>query len=152
MKAELSALLLHVRSDLLQALQLALQGLSVKTSQASSCSEALRMLEGPDPPELIFTDTQVLDGTWVDAIRLAEKAPTPVNVIVVSRSVDVHFYIEVIEAGAFDYIAPPFEASGLAHVTCCAAGNVLRRRSAQGQAQQTGQGMLPLASSRERLA
>jgi len=152
MKAELSALLLHVRSDLLQALQLALQGLSVKTSQASSCSEALHALEGSNPPELIFTDTQLLDGTWVDAVRLAEMAPTPVNVIVVSRLVDVHFYIEVIEAGAFDYIAPPFDVSGLAHVTCCAAGNVLRRRSAQAQAQQTGQGMLTLASPREHLA
>lgn len=152
MNTGISALLLHVRSDLLQALQLALQDLSVKTSQASSCSEALHALAGSNPPELIFTDTQVLDGTWVDAVRLAEMAPTPVNVIVVSRLVDVHFYIEVIEAGAFDYIAPPFEASGLAHVTCCAAGNVLRRRSAQAQAQQTGQGMLTLALPREHLA
>lgn len=152
MKTAISALLLHGRSEPLQALQLALQDLSIRTSQASSCSEALQVLAGSNPPELIFTDTQLLDGTWVDAVRLAEKAPTPVNVIVVSRLVDVHFYIEVIEAGAFDYIAPPFEASGLAHVTCCAAGNALRRRSAQAHAHETGQGMLTLASPREHLA
>jgi two-component system response regulator PilR (NtrC family) len=146
MKAEISALLLHGRSDPLHTLGLALQGLSVKTSQMSSCSEARRMLERPDPPELIFTDPQLLDGTWRDVLRLAERAATPVNVIVVSRLVDVHFYIEVVEAGAFDFIAPPFEPSGLAHVVCCAAGNVLRRRSTQAQAEQTGQRALGLAS------
>ena len=146
MKTEISALLLRSRSDPLQTLELALQGLSVKTSQASSCGEAQRRLEGSDPPELIFTDTQLLDGTWVDVLRLAERAATPVNVIVVSRLVDVRFYIEVVETGAFDYIAPPFEPSGLAHVVCCAAGNVLRRRSAQAQAEQTGQRSLTLAS------
>jgi DNA-binding NtrC family response regulator len=146
MKTEISALLLRSRSDPLHTLELALQGLSVKTSQASSCSEAQRTLEGSDPPELIFTDTQLLDGTWVDVLRLAERAATPVNVIVVSRLVDVRFYIEVVETGAFDYIAPPFEPSGLAHVVCCAAGNVLRRRSAQAQAEQTGQRSLTLAS------
>ena len=146
MKTEISALLLRSRSDPLHTLELALQGLSVKTSQASSCSEVQRRLEGSDPPELIFTDTQLLDGTWVDVLRLAERAATPVNVIVVSRLVDVRFYIEVVETGAFDYIAPPFEPSGLAHVVCCAAGNVLRRRSAQAQAEQTGQRSLTLAS------
>jgi two-component system response regulator PilR (NtrC family) len=146
MKAEISALLLHSRSDPLHTLEPALQGLSVKTSQVPSCSEARRVLEGSNPPELIFTDTQLLDGSWMDVLRLAERVATPVNVIVVSRVVDVRFYIEVVEAGAFDYIAPPFEAFGLAHVVCCAAGNVLRRRSAQAQATQTGQRTLTLAS------
>ena len=119
MKAEISALLLHSRSDPLHTLEPALQGLSVKTSQVPSCREARRVLEGSNPPELIFTDTQLLDGSWMDVLRLAERAATPVNVIVVSRVVDVRFYVEVVEAGAFDYIAPPFEASG--SLTWCAA-------------------------------
>jgi DNA-binding NtrC family response regulator len=146
MKAEISALLLLGGSSPLHTLQLALQGLSVKTSQAASCNEARHALEGADPPELIFTDPQLLDGTWMDVLRLAERAATPVNVIVVSRLVDVRFYVEVVEPGAFDYIAPPFEPSGLAHVVYCAAGNVLRRRSAQAQTEQTGQRALTLIS------
>ncbi len=145
MKAEISALLVHSRPSPLQGLEQALQGLAVKISQAQRISEVKGLLEVPEAPELVFTDTQLLDGTWTDVVRLGEAAAVPVNVIVVSRLVDVRFYVEVIEGGAFDFIAPPFEPSGLAHVVCCAAGNVLRRRDVQTHAGDHGQGTLALA-------
>jgi DNA-binding NtrC family response regulator len=146
MTAGVSALLLLSHADPLGELELALQELSVKTSLASSCREANRVLAAPNPPELIFTATELPDGNWVDVLRLAERACAPVNVIVVSRLADVRFYIEVIEAGAFDYIVPPFESTGLAHVVCCATGSVLRRRNALAQAEQAGQPTLPLSA------
>lgn len=148
MKAEISALLVHSRPDPLYALELGLQSLSVKTRHVQSIGEARRVLEAPDPPELVFTDSQLLDGTWAEVIRLAERAPAPVNVIVVSRLVDVRFYVEAIERGAFDFIAPPFETSGLTHVVCCAAGNVLRRRSVETRAEDLHQKTLGLAAPR----
>jgi FixJ family two-component response regulator len=38
--------------------------------------------------------------------------------------------VSAIEGGAFDFMAPPFEALGLAHVVRCAAHNALMRRQA----------------------
>ena len=104
------------------------------------------MLTGPKPPELVFTDTQLPDGTWSDVVRLAEGARAPVNVIVVSRLVDIPLYVRAIEQGAFDFITPPFESADLAYVIRCAAGNVLRRREIEARAQRSAQKTLaPLA-------
>lgn len=144
MQEGISALLVHNRPDPMGGLKLALQGLSVEIRQAGSCQDALRWLEGSNPPELVFTDTQLPDGTWSDVVRVVGGAPVPTNVIVVSRGVDVRFYVETVEAGAFDFIAPPFEASELAHVLRCAAGNVRLRRQREAQAERSAQETLPL--------
>jgi DNA-binding NtrC family response regulator len=129
MGEEIRALLLYDRRDPLRALREALQGQGVKTTQARNCAEAARLLQASHPPHLLFTDTQLPDGNWSDAIRLARKAAEPVNVIVVSRAVDVPLYVETLQSGAFDFIAPPFEKAELAHVIRCAAGNTEVRRS-----------------------
>jgi FixJ family two-component response regulator len=46
------------------------------------------------------------------------------------EEIDTKLYVSVIEAGAFDFMAPPFEALDLAHVVRCAADNALARRQA----------------------
>ena len=88
------------------------------------------MLGGMNPAPLVFTDTQLPDGTWADVLALAQKAKLPVNVIVVARVVDTRFYVEVIETGAFDFLAPPFNATDLAYVVRSAMDNVVARRAA----------------------
>jgi FixJ family two-component response regulator len=77
---------------------------------------------------LIFTDSQLPDGTWADVVRLAGNARTPTSVIVVSRLVDVRFYLDALENGAFDFIAPPFEPMELAHIVQCGVANTLSMR------------------------
>jgi len=129
-----AVLLLHHQSGPLRALRQALHTLAVRTREAQTCEEASRLLAESDPPELLFTDTQLPDGNWADVVCLAEKGSAPVNVIVVSRLVDVRLYIEALQAGAFDFIAPPFEPSELAHVVRCAAGNIASRRKTAARA------------------
>ena len=51
--------------------------------------------------------------------------------IVVARVVDTRFYVKVIETGAFDFLAPPFEAADLAYVVRSALDNVVTRRAAR---------------------
>ena len=51
------------------------------------------------------------------------------NVIVVARVVDTRFYVEAIETGAFDFLAPPFTATDLAYVVRSALDNVTARRT-----------------------
>lgn len=131
MEERISVLLLQNQPDPLRALNQALRVQSVKTTEARTCQEALQLLGGPNPPELVFTDTDLPDGSWADVVRWAEKAASPVNVIVVLRFADVRFYVGAIENGAFDVIVPPFEPSELAHVVRCAAGNVAARRRIQ---------------------
>ena len=92
------------------------------------------MLGGLNPAPLVFTDTQLPDGTWADILALAEKAKLPVNVIVVARVVDTRFYVEAIETGAFDFLAPPFNATDLAYVVRSAMDNVVARRAAPARA------------------
>jgi len=139
------ALLLHSLRHPLAALRQALEGQGIKTVHARNCAEATRLLQKPGPPHLLFTDTQLPDGNWADAIRIAQKAADPVDVIVVSRLVDVQFYIEVLQSGAFDFIAPPFEDAELAHVVRCAAGNVEARRHAKSKAEQAATASLASA-------
>ncbi len=126
-----AALLVHQNSETLRALQYALESQGVRVSQAGSRAEAKRMLGGSNPAPLVFTDPQLPDGTWADILSVAEKALLPVNVIVVSRLVDTRFYVQVIEAGAYDFITPPFNATDLAYVLRSAVDNVIARRTAQ---------------------
>jgi DNA-binding NtrC family response regulator len=86
------------------------------------------MLGGQNPAPLVFTDTELPDGTWVDILAEAGRAAQPVNVIVVARVVDTRLYLDTIETGAFDLIAPPFVATDLQHVVRSALDNVAARR------------------------
>ncbi len=120
MREKISALLVHDQDDPFRALKLALESQGIQTRRVRSCNDAFSLLVQPDPPALVFTDTELPDGTWAEMLSLAVKACDPVCVIVVSRFVDIKLYIEVIERGAFDFIVPPFGASDLSHIVRCA--------------------------------
>jgi DNA-binding NtrC family response regulator len=142
MKNRISALLVHQQAEPLRALDQALTSQSIQTTRARSCREAGLFLNGANPPHLVFTDTTLPDGSWAEVIALAAKATIPVNVIVVGRGVDTRFYVEAIEAGAYDFVVPPFAAPELAYVVQCAADNVLACREALARAQQSPQKLL----------
>jgi len=125
------ALLVHHNSETLATLKGALERQGMRILHAESHAQAKHLLGGLNPAPLVFTDTQLPDGTWADILALADKAPQPVNVIVVARLVDTRFYVEAIETGAFDFIAPPFAATDLAYVVRSALDNVATRRAAR---------------------
>jgi DNA-binding NtrC family response regulator len=131
MREQITALLIYHQPEPLGGLKLALDEQSIQTCRVRTCGEALHLLKSTAPPHLVFTDTILPDGTWRDVLAGEQRATIPVNVIVVARLADVKLYVEVIEQGAFDFIAPPFVAADLAHVVSCAAHNALRRRKAQ---------------------
>src|SRR5947199_1988826 len=84
MEDKICALLVHDgRGDQLSSLK---QNLDDIVGVAKTCGEAAHYLQKPNPPHLVFTDTAMPDGTWQDVLKLAAKAPKPVNVIVVARS------------------------------------------------------------------
>jgi len=142
MKEIISALVVYHRSGPLCALQQCLESLSIRTVHAQSCGEVWQALTGMNPPHLVFTDTTLADGTWADVTALAAKAAMAVDVIVVSRLVDTRLYVDAIEAGAFDFIVPPFATADLSYVVRCAADNVCERREVQARAEQHPQRLL----------
>jgi FixJ family two-component response regulator len=131
MTEKITALLIHQDSETLGSLKYVLECQGLRVTEVESHAQAKRMLGGLNPAPLVFTDTELPDGTWTDILAVAERAARPVNVVVVARVVDTRFYAEAIQAGAFDFIAPPLNATDLAHVVRCAVDNVLARRDAQ---------------------
>lgn len=109
---------------------------SAVVSLMRSCDDLSAQISALDPPDLILTDLTLTDGTWEDVLRIAQKAPVPINVIVVSRLADIRLYVEALEKGAFDFITPPFEASELSHVLRTAFWNVATKREACSRASQ----------------
>jgi DNA-binding NtrC family response regulator len=139
MTERITALLVHQNSETLATLKGALERQGMRILQAGSRAVAKRMLGGLNPSPLVFTDTQLPDGTWADILAMAENAKRPVNVIVVARLVDTRFYVEAIETGAFDFIAPPFNATDLAYVVRSATDNVIARRATHALAKPTAE-------------
>jgi DNA-binding NtrC family response regulator len=137
MTEKTKALLVHHNSETLAILKGALERQGMHIIHAESRAQAKRLLGGLNPVPLVFTETQLPDGTWADILAAAEKASRPVNVIVVARVVDTRFYVEAIETGAFDFLAPPFNATDLAYVVRSALDNVVARRAAQPHATPT---------------
>jgi DNA-binding NtrC family response regulator len=105
-----------------------------------------------DPPLLVLTESELPDGNWADVVSLSARASSPINVIVVGQEIDTKLYASVIEVGAFDFIAPPFDALDLAHVIRCAADNALARRQAATNSRPSSQKALPIAVKSPRSA
>jgi DNA-binding NtrC family response regulator len=130
MKGTVTALLIFHRTEPYNDLEAALEKLAVRVRRARTLAEACHVLSRVSLPLLVFTESELPDGNWADVVSLSARASSPVSVIVMGQEIDTRLYVSVIEAGAFDFMAPPFEAQDLAHVVRCAADNALTRREA----------------------
>jgi DNA-binding NtrC family response regulator len=130
MRRTVTALLIFHRTEPYNDLEAALEKLAVRTGRAGTLAEACHVLSSVNLPLLVFTESELPDGNWADVVSLSARAASPVSVIVMGQEIDTKLYVSVIEGGAFDFMAPPFEAMDLAHVVRCAADNALMRRQA----------------------
>jgi two-component system, response regulator YesN len=127
MTKEILALLVSAEPDSSQGLQRELSRQSVKTRQVRTCTEAKQFIEREKKPDIIFSDASVPDGTWADVLRMARREKASAEVVVVSRLPDTKLYLDVMEGGGFDFIAPPFSQTQLAHVVQCATVETSKR-------------------------
>jgi DNA-binding NtrC family response regulator len=130
MRGTATALLIFHNAKAYNDLEAALAKLAIPTERVESLGEACRILSSANPPLLVFTESQLPDGNWADVVSLTARSSLPVSLIVVGYEIDTKLYASVIEVGAFDFIAPPFNAVELTHVARCAADNALARREA----------------------
>ena len=129
MSEHLFAVLIHDRPDPFDALRRTLNDLSVETYSVSTCKEAEELITHCKP-QIVFAENSVADGSWRTILKMAEAEDVPLSVIVVGAVPDTRHYVSVMEHGAFDYVAPPFEHEPLDHVIKSAALDALRRRNA----------------------
>ncbi len=127
MNQPLFALLIHEHREAFDSLKRVLRDLSIETYSVASCKEAADMISECRPP-IIFTDSSLADGSWVSILNMAEEAGVPLSLIVVGRVPDTRHYISVMERGAFDFVAPPFEHEPLDFVIKSAVLHAQRRR------------------------
>jgi len=131
MPQRITALLVHDRPEPMGSVGRALECQSIETQSVRTCHEAYQALCGRQPPHLVLTAARLTDGSWEDVVLLAAKAPEPANVIVVSEVVDIAFYLDAIQRGAFDFIVPPMSLPDFSYVVRSAVDNALRRRESQ---------------------
>lgn len=115
MRGNVFALMVHERPEPCESLKLLLRPLGVDTFSVGSCAEASHLLEQTQP-RLVFTDTKLPDGTWIDVLNLVEGASIPISGILVGTSPDPELRRAALGYGAFDYLSPPFEVDALADV------------------------------------
>jgi DNA-binding NtrC family response regulator len=104
MKPEVSALTVCGRKDHLLDVRIVLKALSISTMQARNCREAAVLLRGGTAPQVVFTDTVLSDGNWMDVMGLVPKAGQKVPVVVVSSHPDMSLYSQAMEKGAYDFL------------------------------------------------
>jgi DNA-binding NtrC family response regulator len=137
MQERITALLVHDRPEPMGFIRRALECQFIDTQSVRTCHEAHQTLWGRQPPHLVLADARLSDGSWEDVVLLAAQAPAPVNVIVVSEVVDIAFYLEAIQRGAFDFIVPPMSLPDFTHVVRSAVDNALWRRESQALTSET---------------
>jgi DNA-binding NtrC family response regulator len=69
---------------------------------------------------VIVCDYPLADGTWREVLRAAQVLSPFSEVLVTSRLADERTWAEVLNLGAFDMLAQPFEATEVVRVACCA--------------------------------
>ncbi|TAM80920.1 MAG: response regulator [Acidobacteria bacterium] len=127
MKDKGFALMVHDRADPFQALKPVLRCLGVDTFSVSNCVDAVHLLEQTHP-HLLFTDTQLPDGTWIDLVNLADGTAVPACVILVGQSKDPELFQSALNNGAFDFISPPFDPDTISQILSRAMALVRNRR------------------------
>jgi DNA-binding NtrC family response regulator len=135
MTQQVSALIVHAQSESIAILRPMLRGLGIRIREANTCHDAIRILHGAHPPQLVLTELVLPDGDWKTVVSASRKARLPVASVVVGRVVNTKLYVEIIEFGGFDFIIPPFVPAEIAYVVRCAADSVkAKRASAEGVA------------------
>lgn len=117
----------HERNEPCQALKAVLRRLGVDAFSVHCCEDIFRLLEQTHP-HLIFTDTQLSDGTWIDVVNLADDTAIPVCVIVVGSSRDPRMFQASVHHGAFGFVSPPFDDESVSRLINEAVALVRARR------------------------
>jgi DNA-binding NtrC family response regulator len=92
-----------------RALTQMLNPIRVPLDHAPSLQQARQRLSA-GTYSVVLTETRLPDGTWTDVLDLAQQMSLPSAVIVTDRLADDRLWAEVLNLGAYDFLAQPFNA------------------------------------------
>ena len=99
---------------------------------ANSIEEAkAKLLESPTP--VILCEENLPDGSWKDLLAIAERLPNPCYVVVTSPCADDRLWAEVLNLGAYDVLAKPFQSKEVFRVVGLAWRHWLDLRKSAGR-------------------
>ena len=111
-RATLSLLLVDDERTLRESCRSILEGLGYRVEVASRGEEAVRLFQRRQF-DIVLTDLYMNDVTGIDVLKAAlERDPTTI-VIVMTGNPSVASNVEVLRAGAWDYLPKPFSATHL---------------------------------------
>jgi DNA-binding NtrC family response regulator len=100
---------------------------------ARSIEEASEKLS-TSPIPVILCEENLPDGTWKDLLALTERQASPCYVVVTSQSADDRLWAEVLNLGAYDVLAKPFDSKEVFRVIGLAWRHWLDLRKPVGRA------------------
>lgn len=75
----------------------------------AACLEGARRMLGAQTYRAILTEAELPDGIWTDVIDLTYELGVFPAIIVTRRTADDLFWAEVLNLGAYDLLAQPFD-------------------------------------------
>jgi len=104
---------------------------------ASNVEETRQILERR-PLHVVFCEDKLPDGGFREVLCLVKASRPEIQVVLSSMLGDVHEYIEAMNLGAFDFVAPPYRSSEIASIVDGAYSRYrLRRKDEAGLFDQT---------------
>jgi len=107
-----------------------LHPLGARTVTAHSCGDAVRRLQQDPGTDLILTDLCLPDGSWFDVLNHASDVAPAARVVVCARVADERLWSQILEAGGFDMVVEPYEASEVRRILHAAVQPAIGRFAA----------------------
>jgi DNA-binding NtrC family response regulator len=105
--ADLNILLIDDEPAQITSLKSFLQRRNYKVYTAQSGSEGLRLLNDTPVVDLVFTDFRMPDMSGLDVVNQVKKMNPEIPVVVITAYSQTEDAVQVMKAGAFDYLSKP---------------------------------------------
>ncbi len=98
-----------------EMLTILFQKAGYRVTAAAGCVEGLAALAA-SPPDLVMTDLKMPDGSGLDILKKTRESNPDLPVVMITAYSSTKTAVEALKAGAYDYIAKPFDVEELKHV------------------------------------
>jgi DNA-binding NtrC family response regulator len=119
------------RARLLPALDSDIRGQKMEIEWTLGFQDAVRKLSEGQNYDLLMVDAELPDGSWRNLALFLQNSGMTAEMIICARHDERELWAEVIQSGAYDLIAEPFEPAEVARTVESALESRYMRRFTQ---------------------
>ena len=112
-----------------------LDGQGFQIECATGYQDAVRKLSDGHTVDLILADAELPDGSWRNLILFAQNSGLRSEMIICAKAGESELWAEVIQCGAYDMIAEPFERQEVIRIIRSTLDSQYMRRFTQASSQ-----------------